>query len=58
MAPPQITKVTARMILDSRGFPTVEVDVHTDRGLFRAGVPSGKSTGEHEAAELRDGDKT
>jgi enolase len=49
--------VHAREILDSRGFPTIEVDVHTSDGaLGRAAVPSGASTGEHEAVELRDGD--
>ncbi len=51
--------VHAREILDSRGFPTLEVDVHTSDGaLGRAAVPSGASTGEHEAVELRDGDKS
>ncbi len=50
--------VQAREILDSRGNPTIEVDVHLDGGtLGRAAVPSGASTGEHEAIELRDGDK-
>ena len=54
----QITDVIGREILDSRGNPTVEVDVHLDSGaLGRAAVPSGASTGEHEAIELRDGDK-
>lgn len=54
----QIANVFARQILDSRGNPTVEVDVITDRGAFgRAAVPSGASTGMHEAIELRDGDK-
>jgi len=48
--------VTAIEILDSRGFPTVEVDIVTDNGLFRASVPSGASTGAYEACELRDGD--
>lgn len=53
-----IVKVHARQILDSRGNPTVEVDVHTDYGVIgRAAVPSGASTGEHEAVELRDGGK-
>lgn len=53
-----IEKVQAREILDSRGNPTIEVDVITSNGLRgRAAVPSGASTGEHEAAELRDGDK-
>ena len=54
-----ITEVHARQILDSRGNPTVEVDVVTDEGAFgRAAVPSGASTGKHEAVELRDGDKS
>ena len=53
-----ITQIHARQILDSRGNPTVEVDVVTDAGfLGRAAVPSGASTGEHEAVELRDGGK-
>lgn len=53
-----ITQVHARQILDSRGNPTVEVDVTTANGAFgRAAVPSGASTGKHEAVELRDGDK-
>ncbi|PPQ86959.1 hypothetical protein CVT25_009781 [Psilocybe cyanescens] len=52
-----ITKIQARQIFDSRGNPTVEVDVHTAKGRFRAAVPSGASTGIHEAVELRDGDK-
>ncbi|XP_076306719.1 enolase-like isoform X2 [Tachypleus tridentatus] len=53
-----VTNIIARQIFDSRGNPTVEVDVTTDRGLFRAAVPSGASTGIHEALELRDGDKS
>jgi enolase len=54
----QITTIYARQILDSRGNPTVEVDVFTEAGAFgRAAVPSGASTGIHEAVELRDGDK-
>lgn len=53
-----VTKVFARYVYDSRGNPTVEVDLTTDKGLFRAIVPSGASTGIHEALELRDGDKT
>jgi enolase len=54
-----ITKVIGRQIIDSRGNPTVEVDVHLAGGaLGRAAVPSGASTGEHEAWELRDGDKS
>lgn len=53
-----ISEIFARQILDSRGNPTVEVDVLTDEGaLGRAAVPSGASTGIHEAVELRDGDK-
>ncbi|XP_062456881.1 beta-enolase, partial [Rhea pennata] len=53
-----IVKIHAREILDSRGNPTVEVDLHTAKGCFRAAVPSGASTGIHEALELRDGDKS
>ena len=54
----KITKIKARQILDSRGTPTVEVDVWTESGAFgRASVPSGASTGSKEAIELRDGDK-
>ena len=54
----KITSIQAREILDSRGNPTVEVDVQLECGAFgRAAVPSGASTGEHEAHELRDGDK-
>ncbi len=53
-----IASITAREIIDSRGNPTVEVDVRLASGAFgRAAVPSGASTGEHEAIELRDGDK-
>jgi enolase len=53
-----IVDIIAREILDSRGNPTVEVDVHLAGGAIgRASVPSGASTGEHEAIELRDGDK-
>lgn len=53
-----IANITARQILDSRGNPTIEVDVVTDAGAIgRAAVPSGASTGTHEAVELRDGDK-
>ncbi|RNF39333.1 phosphopyruvate hydratase [Planococcus salinus] len=56
---PIITGVQAREVLDSRGNPTVEVEVFTESGAFgRAIVPSGASTGEHEAVELRDGDKS
>jgi enolase len=54
----KITAIHAREILDSRGNPTVEVDVTVDGGFGRAAVPSGASTGEREALELRDGDKT
>jgi len=50
-----ITHVKGREIIDSRGNPTVEVDIKTTNGLFRASVPSGASTGIHEAVELRDG---
>lgn len=54
-----IIKVHARQILDSRGNPTIEVDVVTENGILgRAAVPSGASTGEHEAVELRDGGKS
>ncbi|CDS14531.1 Putative Enolase [Lichtheimia ramosa] len=49
-----VNKVHARQIFDSRGNPTVEVEVTTDKGVFRAAVPSGASTGIHEALELRD----
>ena len=53
-----ITDVYAREVLDSRGNPTIEVEVYTESGAFGRGmVPSGASTGEHEAVELRDGDK-
>src|ERR1700751_5627611 len=55
----QITALHARQILDSRGNPTIEVDVVLESGAFgRAAVPSGASTGAHEAVELRDGDKS
>src|ERR1700726_1892642 len=58
MSKTTIASIHAREILDSRGNPTVEVDVHLENGaLGRAAVPSGASTGEHEAWELRDGDK-
>ncbi len=58
MAVTSISKIHAREILDSRGNPTIEVDVHLEGGGFgRAAVPSGASTGEHEAWELRDGEK-
>jgi len=52
-----IKKIHAREIFDSRGNPTVEVDVYTEKFMTRAGVPSGASTGVHEALELRDGGK-
>ena len=54
----RIERIFGREILDSRGNPTIEVDVTLECGAFgRAAVPSGASTGEHEALELRDGDK-
>ncbi|MGB0165966.1 MAG: phosphopyruvate hydratase [Luteibaculum sp.] len=54
-----IDKIIARQVLDSRGNPTVEVDVWTENGVLgRAAVPSGASTGKHEAVELRDGDSS
>ena len=54
-----IQEIVARQIIDSRGNPTIEVDVETSEGIVgRAAVPSGASTGEHEAVELRDGDKS
>merc|ERR1719326_2253781 len=55
--PAKIVSIKAREIFDSRGNPTVEVDLLTDVHLFRAAVPSGASTGIYEALELRDGDK-
>src|SRR5215468_12363356 len=55
----KVTRVRARQVIDSRGNPTVEADVTLESGAFgRAAVPSGASTGEHEALELRDGDKS
>jgi enolase len=55
----KISRVRARQVIDSRGNPTVEADVYLESGAFgRAAVPSGASTGEHEALELRDGDKS
>ena len=55
----KIEKIIAREILDSRGNPTVEVDVTLESGITgRASVPSGASTGEHEALEIRDGENT
>ena len=57
MSDTTITNIIGREIIDSRGNPTVEVDVHLASGAFgRAAVPSGASTGEHEACELRDED--
>src|SRR6059036_1558827 len=59
MARTSISRIHAREILDSRGNPTIEVDVRLESGVLgRAAVPSGASTGEHEAWELRDGDKS
>ena len=52
----KITSINARQVLDSRGQPTIEVDVHCGDGMGRALVPAGASTGRHEARELRDGD--
>jgi len=57
MTPAAIVSVKGRMIMDSRGNPTVEADVTTNKGFFRAAVPSGASTGIYEAVELRDGNK-
>ncbi|KYK29672.1 enolase [Thermoplasmatales archaeon SG8-52-1] len=54
----EIIKIKAREVLDSRGNPTVEVDVTTEQGIFRAMTPSGASAGKHEALELRDKDKS
>src|SRR3989338_3744275 len=54
----RIREVRAREILDSRGNPTVEADIKTGKGIFRAMVPSGASAGAHEALEMRDGDKS
>lgn len=56
--PARFLSSNPRQIFDSRGNPTVEVDLWTGKGLFRAAVPSGASTGIHEACELRDGDKS
>ena len=55
LAPAEVTKVVGRQIIDSRGNPTVEVDVYTHKGWYRGAVPSGASTGIYEAVELRDG---
>jgi enolase len=55
----RIEKIVAREVFDSRGNPTIEVDVLLESGIMgRAAVPSGASTGENEAIELRDGDKS
>jgi len=54
----EIISIKAREVLDSRGNPTVEVDIKTENGIFRAMTPSGASAGSHEALELRDGDKS
>ena len=55
----EIIDIIARQIFDSRGFPTIEVDVITSLGTIgRAAVPSGASTGKHEAVELRDNDSS
>ena len=54
----EIKSIKAREVLDSRGNPTVEVELCIDKGMVRAMVPSGASTGIHEALELRDGDNT
>ena len=56
--PAAIIKCVGRQIFDSRGNPTVECDLYTHKGMFRAMVPSGASTGIYEAVELRDGDKS
>ena len=54
----RIVDIVGREVIDSRGNPTVEADVYLDSGVMgRAAVPSGASTGAHEAVELRDGDK-
>ena len=56
---PKITNIKARQIIDSRGNPTVECDIEFENSTFgRAAVPSGASTGVHEALELRDNDKS
>ena len=54
----EIVKIIGREILDSRGNPTIEVGLKTNGGFFKASVPSGASTGKHEAVELRDNDKS
>src|SRR3990167_8288171 len=53
----KIKMVSARQVFDSRGIPTIEAEVQTNSGIFRAIVPSGTSAGKHEALELRDGAK-
>jgi enolase len=58
MSPSEITSVKGRQVIDSRGNPTVEAEVTTHKGTFRAITPSGASTGIYEAVELRDGDKS
>ena len=58
VSPMSIQSIKARQIFDSRGNPTVEVDLVTEKGTFRAAVPSGASTGKYEAVELRDEDKS
>ncbi|CAG9460011.1 unnamed protein product [Pedinophyceae sp. YPF-701] len=58
MSPPEIVAIKGRQVIDSRGNPTVEAEVTTHKGTFRAIVPSGASTGIYEAVELRDGDKS
>ena len=55
MVSSKIKSIKAREILDSRGYPTVEVDLESDFGLFRASIPAGTSKGKYEAKELRDG---
>ena len=54
----EILKIIAREVLDSRGNPTVEVEVTTEDGVFRAMTPSGASAGQHEALELRDNNES
>lgn len=57
VVPSAIIKIKARQILDCRGIPTVEVDLYTNKGMYRASAPSGTSTGMYGAIEIRDGDK-
>ncbi len=52
-----VEKILARQVLDSRGNPTVEAELKTNKGIFTSIVPSGASTGVHEALEMRDGEK-